>query len=63
MMTFNGNHHWVWPLVPTSRAYSKLREYFAKLQNSKIEVLQAQANLGENLSVQEVLQEKTTIPK
>ena len=46
MMTFSGNHHWVFPLVPTSSAYAKLNGYFGKLRSSKIEVLQAQGDFS-----------------
>ena len=35
MVTFNENHHWVFPLAPTASAYTKLDEYFGKLQNRK----------------------------
>ena len=55
MVTFNGKRHLVFPLDPTSCAYSKLNEYFGKLRNSKIEVLQLQGDFGCNLSVREVL--------
>ena len=30
MMTYNGKHHWVFPLVPTAGAYAKLNDYFGK---------------------------------
>ena len=63
MMTFNEKHHWVFPLGPTSCDYTKLNEYVAKLQNSKIEVLQAQWDFGENLSARQVFRAKTTIAR
>ena len=43
------------PLVPTDRALGELKGYFAKLQNSKIELLQLQWDFGANLSAREVL--------
>ena len=55
MMTFNEKNRWVFPLVPTAFAYAKSNEYFGKLQNSKIEVLQAQGDFGGDLSVRKVL--------
>ena len=36
MVTFRGMHRWVFPLVPTASAYSKLNEYFGKLQIRKL---------------------------
>ena len=32
MMTYNGKHHWLFPLAPTSCAYAKLDGYFWKIQ-------------------------------
>ena len=32
MMTYNEKHHWVFPLVPTACAYTKLNDYFRKMQ-------------------------------
>ena len=42
MTTFHEKYHWVFPLVPSDCDYAKLNEYFGKLQNSEIEVLQVQ---------------------
>ena len=44
MMTFKGNRHGVFPLVPTSRAYAKSNGYFGKLRGSEIEVPQPQGD-------------------
>ena len=57
-MAFNEKRHCVFPLVPTSSAYAELNGYFGKLQNSKIEVLQAQWDFGGNLSAPKVLRGK-----
>ena len=59
MMIFNGKNHLVFPLVPTDCAHAKLHEYFGKLQNSKIEALQAQGDFGGNLSARGVLRAKS----
>ena len=32
MMTYNGKHHLVLPIVPTACAYAKLNGYFRKMQ-------------------------------
>ena len=64
MMTFNAKHRWGAPLVPTARAYSKLNEYFGKLQCSEIEVSQAQGEFGGKFnSSRSFTSEKETIPK
>ena len=31
MMTYNGKHHWVFPLVPAACAYAKLNDYYWEL--------------------------------
>ena len=59
MMTCNGKHHWVFHLSPTAFSYATLGEYFGKLQNSKIEVLQAQGDFGRNFPVRNVSREKS----
>ena len=46
MMTYNGERHWVFPLVPTAFEYAKLDGYFWKMQKSQIVVLKAQAHFG-----------------
>ena len=56
-------NHLVFPLVPNACDYAKLNEYFEKLQNSKIEVLQAQGDFGGNLSARKVFRAKTTIAR
>ena len=58
MMTFDENHHCVFPLVPTACAYTKLDGYFGKLQKAQIEVLQMQGGCGENLAVRKVMESK-----
>ena len=50
MVAFNEKNRWVFPLVPTASAYTKLDKYVGKLRNSKIERLQAQGAFGENFS-------------
>ena len=42
MMTYNEKHHWVFHLVPTACAYTKLNDYFRKMQKEQIEVSQVQ---------------------
>ena len=59
MMTFSDNRHLVFLLVATSCAYTKLNDYFGKLQNSKIEVLEAQGDFGGDLSARNFLRAKT----
>ena len=54
MMTFNEKHRWAFPLVPTACGYAKLNEYFGKLRDVKIEVLQLQGDFGGDLSVRKV---------
>ena len=46
MVTYNGKHRWVFPLVPTAGAYAKQDEYFWKMQKARIIVLQVQGVLG-----------------
>merc|ERR1712112_198106 len=46
MMTYNGKHHLVIPLVPTDCAYTKLNDYFWEMQKEQIEVLQVQGDFG-----------------
>ena len=58
MMAFSEKHHCVFPLAPTSCAYTKLNEYFGKLRGLGIEDLQVQGDFGGNLSVREVLRKK-----
>ena len=55
MMTFNERHRCVLPLSPTACAYAKLNEYFGKLREAKIEVLQARGDFGDNLPLRQVL--------
>ena len=47
MMTFKEKKHCVFPPAPTSCAYTKLNEYFGKLQNSELGVLKTQGGFGE----------------
>ena len=35
MMTYNEKHHWVFPLVRTACDYTKLNDYFWKMQKGK----------------------------
>ena len=46
MMTYNEEHHWVFPLVPTACAYTKLNDYFWKIQKKQIEISQVQGDFG-----------------
>ena len=55
MMTFNEKRHWVFPLVPTACAYTKLNEYFGKLRSPEIEAPQLQGDFGGILAVQKVI--------
>ena len=48
MMNFNEKHRWLFPLVPTACAYTKLGEYFGKSRKSEIEALQIQGDFGGN---------------
>ena len=57
-MTFNDKHHWVFPLVPTACAYTKLGEYFRKMQKHQIEVLQTQGDFSETQEVRKVSKSK-----
>ena len=41
MMTFNGKHRWVFPLVPTDCACAELNDYFGKFRGAEIEVLKS----------------------
>ena len=42
-----GGSNWVFPLSPTARGDTKLKEYFAKVRNIELEVLEAQSGFGE----------------
>ena len=57
-MTFNDKHHWVFPLVPTACAYTKLGEYFRKMQKHQIEVLQTRGDFSETQEVRKVSKSK-----
>ena len=35
MVTYNGKHHWVFPLVPTACAYAKPNDYFRKMKQDQ----------------------------
>ena len=59
MMTYNGKHHWVFPLLPTDCAYAALGEYFGKLQKSQISALQAHGDFGCHLEVRKVTKSKS----
>ena len=59
MMTFNGGNRWVFPLVPTACSDAELNEYFGKLQNSEIEIMQMKGDFGSNLPVRKVTKEKS----
>ena len=52
-ITFNVEHRWVFPLVPTARAYTKLDEYFGKFRNAEIQVLQAQGGVWRKFTFSE----------
>ena len=39
MMTFDGDHRWVFPVVANSCEYATLSEYFGGLKEKAIEVL------------------------
>ena len=53
MMTSNGKHRWVFPLVPTDCAYAKLDEYFGKLRKAAIGDLQTQGDFRRHLEAGE----------
>ena len=57
-MTFNEEHRWVFPLVPTACDYAKLDEYFGKLRNAKIAALQAHGDFGNHLEARKVTKTK-----
>ena len=57
-MTFNDKHHWVFPLVRTACAYTKLGEYFRKMQKHQMEVLQTQGDFSETQEVRKVSKSK-----
>ena len=59
MMTYNGKHHWVFPLVPTACAYAKLNGYFWEIKQGQIEVLQAQGDFWDYLEVRKVTKSKS----
>ena len=42
MATYNKTQHWVFLLVPTDCAYTKMNEYFSEIKREQIEVLQVQ---------------------
>ena len=46
MVTYNGEHRRVCPLVPTACSYNKLDKYFGKLQKSQISALHVQGEFG-----------------
>ena len=53
-MTYNGKHHWVFPLVATACSYAKLNDYFRKIQKGQIEISQVQGDFGDHLEVRKV---------
>ena len=55
---FIDKHRWVFPLVPTACAYTKLDEYFRKMQKHQIEVLQTQGDFSETQEVRKVSKSK-----
>ena len=57
-MTFNDKHRWVFPLAPTACAYTKLDDYFRKMQKHQIEVLQTQGDFSETQDVRKVSKSK-----
>merc|ERR1712112_14123 len=59
MMTYNEKHHWVFPLVPTACAYTKLNDYFWEIKQEQIEVSQAQGDFGDHLEVRKVTKSKS----
>ena len=59
MMTYNGQHRWVFPLVPTACDYAKQDDYFGKFQKSQISALQAQGNFGGHLEFRKVAKSKS----
>ena len=59
MMTYNEKHHWVFPLVPTACAYTKLNDYFWENKQEQIEVLQVRGDLGDHLEVRKVTKSKS----
>ena len=59
MMTYNEQHPWVFPLVPTACARAKLYEYFGQMRKSQILVLRAQGDFGGHLEVRKVTKSKS----
>ena len=57
-MTFNDKHRWVFPLVPNACAYTKLEQYFRKMQARELEVLQTQGDFLESQEVRKVTKSK-----
>ena len=58
MMTYNGKHHWVFPLIPTACAFAKRGGYFWEMEKAQIEVFQAQGDFLDHLEVRKVAESK-----
>ena len=56
MVTYSEKHHWVFPLVPTDCAYTKLNDYFWKIKQEQIEV---RGDFGDHSEVRKVTKSKS----
>ena len=59
MMTYNGKHHWAFPLVPTDCAYAKLNDYFWEMGQVQVEVMQVRAYFGDRSEVRKATKSKS----
>ena len=52
-------YHWVFPLVPTACAYTKLNDFFWQIKQGKIEVAQTQVDFGDHLEARKSTKSKS----
>ena len=53
MMTYNEKNRWVFPLVQTACAYTKVNDCFRKMKQGEIEVSHVQGDFGDHFGSSE----------